>query len=118
MHVFHDLCAFCWLDPLHSQIKDLNWCPRDERNYSNFHEKDRVHIGSLEVRFEEQDAHKVCDCGADLDQNHLHVELVNLRVNIKDFDADEGREGDCDNVHIGVIEHDDSEENYYTSLKS
>ena len=66
-HVLHNLCVFWGVDPLHSQIKDLDWRPSDHRDYSHFQEEHFVHVGSLEVRLEQKDTHEVGHCSADLD---------------------------------------------------
>ena len=67
---------------LHQDGNNLYWCPCYQCYNANFQEEDVVHVACLEVGFEEYDRHEVsCRCG-DHEQDHLHVDVVDLSVHI------------------------------------
>lgn len=68
---------------------ELDGCPGDQRNRTHFHKEDFVHVARLEVRLQKTDRHEVGDRRSQHDQHHLHIHVVNLGVDVEEFDQDE-----------------------------
>jgi len=52
-----------------------------------------------------------------LNEKHLKAEIVYLCVYIQDFNKNEGRKSNCDDIGVGVIEKHDRKYNYDRTLK-
>ena len=112
-----ELLILVRVEALDDEVEQLNRHPGQRCKDCNLRGEHLIHIARLEVGFQQDDRHEVGDCSGQHDQHHLHVQVVNLRVDIEQLDDDERREGDGDDIHIAVVEDEDGEQDHHASLQ-
>lgn len=58
---------FRWITSLTNKVQEVQRCPRNQSDDSNFHKEQAVDVTSIEVLLKEDDGHEVDDTGEKLD---------------------------------------------------
>ena len=118
MVLSHNLLVLTRVTTVVYKPGDVQRCPGHDRNADNLEDESPRDIAGVKVGLEQGNGHEVDHESHDRREDHLVVDLVNLREDVEDLAHDESAESDGDDVGEAVlVEHDDAAQHDHTRLE-